>query len=449
MKNKKLSARIGCVLGSVFVAVFSVFTFALSPVSVHAETNDLFEDELNAWLSVSSDAVATATTDGLISSQVGLPLYVSLMLMNDVLYGSGGTSISAGDTMQGSSGQVAYYYDANGKLQYNYFPDFSTLDTQTRFTSSLEILQGTGFNLTLDCDLTAEDGYWDIQQSLNGSTPRYTCYFISSSAVDYDLTAYITDSTGYLTNSPFSVNVSGNGASAYRVIQITFSTATSTANIPTISHTYTPASTSTPRGLRFNGGALDANGSVSLASLPDVALYDIMTPAQLHTYLEDEWLPYVDTVAPSLDLSPLPSPTQDPTEPDTGGGSGGCNCHVDVNVEVNPTLELPSDWNEDLVDLETQHYTAPYEDMVIEPWKDLQEQYTTESLRKNTLAKRSGEDSETDDYTFVAPLLDDNIIATIGDYELFCEQLFSASGIKTTVAIVLSAGFVIRFISLK
>lgn len=438
MNHKPFIKRVGACFASVGVALFSVFAFSRCPVSASAETSDLWDSELNAWIDVSM---------GVLEANMGtIPnapaWWASLQYMKYAL-NENDQMIHAGDSWANLTPGFGWYYDDNNHLCGCMFP--TNYDTSAHYDSLL-ICQGSDFSLTVSCSTTAPDFASYVQYNgyySSSFSNEFTC--ISTGAYTgarYDFT--VTCEGTYFTSLPWTITMN-QYALSYPVRFIV-----SDNYIPTILPTYSPNTSSSRMLINVCGNysQIDFTG----LSIGDIALTQLYEPATLHDYLENTWIPAFETDT-GLSLSPVPDdPTQDPTETTEDSGTG-CDCHCEVNVEVNvdPTLELPSDWVEDLVDLETQHYTAPYDDLVKNPWDDLQSIYApTETTPTRQRAQRAdGEDEETEDYKFVDFLIGEPIVQVMHDYELMAEKLFDDTDLFTTIAGVLSVGFIIRFVSLK
>ena len=441
MNHKPLFKRLGACFASFCVAVSAVFLFSLSPVSVSAESTGLWDDDMNAWIDVAQDLTLSYIESDPVNNASGITWYVSLQMIQDIL-NDNDYMITAGqfDDLQCGYG---HFFDNENHYQTCMFPlDF---DTNTRYERLLLAHTSVG-DIFLNISNTGDSNsntYLSYSRVVGMGLHVIAYYGTSSPPITVTIEG---DSTGYFTNTSAwvrSFEWYNPWSSSYDVFL------TQSSRVENVYPNYTPYITA--NYMQF-GDLCGQYSAINMSDLniSDIAISQLYEPATLHDFIVDDWLPGFES-STGITLSAPPDPTQDPSEPTEDSGSG-CNCHCEVNVEVNvdPTVDLPPDWTDDLVDLTTEHYTAPYEDMVISPWDDLQSAYAPEpSAPVRSYTRRAGEDVETDDYHFVSFIWAETIKDVIDDYQVTADYLFRDSGIRAVVAGVLSAGLVIRFVSLK
>lgn len=440
MIHKPFLKRLVACFASVGVALVSVFAFSRCPVSASAETSTLWDDEMNAWIDVAQDLTISYIEQDPVNHANGITWYVSLQMIQDIL-NDNDYMLTAGqwDDLQCGYG---HFFDNENNYQTCMYPlDF---DTNSRYERILLAHTSVGdiylnISNTGDSNSTSYLSYSHV----NGSGLFVSAYYGTSSppitvTIEGDATGYFTNTSAWVRSFEWS-----NAWSSSYSIQLTQS-----SRVENVYPNYSPYITSSY--MQF--GDLCGEYSVidmSDLNISDIAISQLYEPATLHDFITDDWLPGFESATGITLSSPPALPSDDPTEPSTESGSG-CHCEVNVEVNVDPTLELPSEWNEDIVDLETQHYTAPYDDFVQNPWEGLQSYYAPETTAPSRQhAKKAGEDTETDDYQFVDVLLGEPIVEVMKDYQVFAERIFTDTGLFATIAGVLSVGFVIRFVSLK
>lgn len=142
----------------------------------------------------------------------------------------------------------------------------------------------------------------------------------------------------------------------------------------------------------------------------------------------NNWLFFPDGYAPESE-----TPTENPSET-TGTGSGCC---------IHEPFTLPPEWLESNAELDTEHYTMPYTDLVQSPWNVLQGFADTDSV----MLANAGEETHTQSVgAFPAEM---TVISTIDQLQAFAVGLLDRSGLLAVFASLIAAGFIIRFISIK
>lgn len=188
-------------------------------------------------------------------------------------------------------------------------------------------------------------------------------------------------------------------------------------------------------------GSLCSKGAVS--TFPHAENYQTFTEDNIYNYYQNDVYPYIVNEYPEITFN---SPQyyyeiNNPTEPTETG-------------EAAP-FTLPPEWLEDRVDLETDHFTVPYSEMVQDPWEYIQGQATTTGAGTTTEPLRGQFRTETAIET-VAPEptlpgvlhADPAIMSAMWDFENFAQELLSRSGLWAIFAGLAAAGICIRLISL-
>lgn len=180
-------------------------------------------------------------------------------------------------------------------------------------------------------------------------------------------------------------------------------------------------------------------GSVeNVRDFPESHNYNSFTSENIYNYYQNDVYPSIVNEYPEITFN---SPQyyyeiNNPTEPTETG-------------EAAP-FTLPPEWLEDRVELETDHYTVPYTDLVQDPWEYIQGQATTTSTTSTTELLRAGSPGE-DTWTETLPGVlhaDPAIMTSLWDFENFAQELLSRSGLWAIFAGLTAAGICIRLISL-
>lgn len=266
------------------------------------------------------------------------------------------------------------------------------------------------------------NGYFTF--SSNTLSRLVNCYGDSGGTVSismpYNSDYYGSSNSSYFSNSPWSAYFNFYIGYWYRIDFPYIEQAR-----PTLLPSFTPFQSD-------SYWAFAICGTGGREKLPDLGSSmtpaDLLSPAAFQDYINTVFNPAVSTTfnitLPSLDLTPV-----DPTE-----DSSGCCCEP---------FTLPPEWLATDAELDTEHYTIPYSDLVQDPWEDLQAYVATEV---DAVAADSGGITQT--VSRGALPANSDVIDTIDDFQAFAVALLDRSGLLAVFASLIAVGFIIRFISL-
>lgn len=204
------------------------------------------------------------------------------------------------------------------------------------------------------------------------------------------------------------------------------------------------SSTSFTLPIGWNGAQADV-GAGTATPFPVEGDTVIIEPSDAIYYTRNVAYPHVTNLYPVWKDYPPPAeqPTTEPTEETTETTTGPV-------IIIDP-FTLPPEWLESNAELDTEHYTIPYTDIVQDPWEQIQEYAVTESAtgaEAEPQAAAVGDLQEVTNGTpgFPAP---PEMYNTIDELESFCLDLLHRSGLLAIFASLIACGIVIRFISIK
>lgn len=383
---------------AILVAFYSLFSMPVTPV--YADD----QDDLFAWMAylygLGSDAIKAIPGGQYVAPAVWA---VTLCLSNP---------IQAGHTVSASSiSTVGGYYTIDG-VEY-----FGTALLSGDFNYS-----GSDGGLVV-----AEGEHFRFKYLLSG-TPSQTSYSSQLSGSVYIQTfsgapglqvSVICDKGDYFPSTTSLYTSSGYFDAYFRVLN----GGSPVALVPRTT-TYFARSSSVS----------DLLGQAVVVTLPEGDI----DPNDPYTYIENVLRPWVQENYPDAEVLLPESPQEDTTEEST----------EDTTDETSFTccepFTLPPEWLESNAELDTEHYTVPYSDMVQSPWDDLQSYVT---YAHETLLDDSGGGGSGSNSVGVFPA-DTDVMDTIAAFQAFAVGLLDRSGLLAVFASLIAVGFIIRFISL-
>lgn len=397
---KAFKAVIGVFL-AILVALYSLFTMPVLPV---------YADESSELLAFLSLLWAQASTIA------GIPGGTAVASCVFAVAVASQNSIHTGSTISASSISTAggYYSIGDGNV---YFASFLLSGDFDYSGSDGGLIVGEGEHFRFKYLLNGIPTQANLSTQVLGSS-----YIVMFSGAPGLQVSVLCDKGDFFPAQTSYYTSSGYFDMYYRIYD---------GSIPTLSSDVTLY-------FRRSNTPLSLIGDVVTVTLPDGTI----DPSSPFTYIENVLRPWVQENYPDAEVLLPESPQEDTTEESTEEST------EDTTEETNFTccepFTLPPEWLENNAELDTEHYTVPYSDIVKSPWDDLQSYVTY--YHDTLLNDAGGGGSGANSVGFF--LADTDVIDTIADFQAFAVGLLDRSGLLAVFASLIAVGFIIRFISL-